>query len=319
LRKKQEDLKMEFNDFMALVRDEIKKEMGEGYVLRLNEVLKNNGTKLKGINIMESGENISPTIYLDGYYSGYENGTLAIGDIVEDVLKTYTRNKVNGNVDMRYFLDYEKVKERIVYKLINTDANKELLEDVPHMEFLDLSIVFQCLVSKEESSTASILIHNSHMKLWNVSVEELYKTAMENTPKLQEYEIRDMNDIIRNVMTEGGFEGFCDMEEEELSESTPMYVLTNKSGIDGAACILYTDLLKDFASHIEKSFYVIPSSVHEVILVPTDDNTEADEIRRMIKDINDTQVKTEEVLSYSLYYFDRESGRLTVLEKTKRR
>jgi hypothetical protein len=157
------------------------------------------------------------------------------------------------------------------------------------------------------------------MKLWNVSVEELYKTAMENTPKLQEYEIRDMNDIIRNVMTEGGFEGFCDMEEEELSESTPMYVLTNKSGIDGAACILYTDLLKDFASHIEKSFYVIPSSVHEVILVPTDDNTEADEIRRMIKDINDTQVKTEEVLSYSLYYFDRESGRLTVLEKTKRR
>jgi hypothetical protein len=182
---------------------------------------------------------------------------------------------------------------------------------VPHVEFLDLSIVFQCLVSKEESSTASILIHNAHMKLWNILVEELYRAARENTRRLQEYEIRDMNEIVSEIMLTGGLDGFCEEEDmEELSESTPMYVLTNKCRIEGASCIIYPNLLKDFAFTIGKSFYVIPSSVHEVILVPADDTTEADEIRNMIREINDTQVKVEEILSYSLYYFDKEEGRL---------
>jgi hypothetical protein len=87
-------------------------------------------------------------------------------------------------------------------------------------------------------------------------------------------------------------------------------VLTNKSRLFGAVCIIYPDLLKDFACAIKSSFYVIPSSVHEVILVPSENTFEADEIRRMIKEINDTQVKPEEILSYSLYYFDKDKNKL---------
>jgi hypothetical protein len=225
-------------------------------------------------------------------------------------MDTYNKNRVNKNVDMRYFLDFENVRDKLVYKLVNTEKNRELLEDVPHVEFLDLSIVFQCLVSSEENSTASILVHNAHSKLWEVSTMELYKAARDNTQKLMGYEVKSMDDIITEMMLNNEVEDWGDDGMKVLSSGTPMYVLTNKTRIDGAACIVYPDLLDDFAYSIGSSFYVIPSSVHEVILVPAQGMDEAGELKRMIREVNDTQVKVEEILSYSLYYFDKDESKL---------
>lgn len=222
-----------------------------------------------------------------------------------------TREDMEKRALEKYIMDFESVKEKLVYKLINTEKNRELLKDVPHVEFLDLSIVFQYIVSKDEEITVSILIHNAHMRLWKVSVEEVYRIARNNTQNLMGYEMLNMEDIVLEMMN---MEKVCDLEDmgemKELSHNTPMYVLTNKSRLFGAVCIIYPDLLKDFACAIKSGFYVIPSSVHEVILVPSEDTFEADEIRRMIKKINDTQVKPEEILSYSLYYFDKDKNKL---------
>jgi hypothetical protein len=296
---------MEFTSFTTLVRDEVEKKAGDNYIVRLNEVRKNNGLVLSGLTVMHNESNISPTIYLNNYYDAYINGNITLISVVNDVMDTYHRNKVSQNVDMRYFVDYTKVKDRIVYKLINTEKNRELLEDVPHVEFLDLSIVFQCIVSKNEDSIASILIHNAHMKLWNISLEELYRTARDNTQRLLGYEITNMNDILEEILD-------CDEDfsMKELSEETIMYVITNKNRVDGAACIIYPDLLSDFALSLDSGFYVIPSSIHEVIIVPAEDMSEADDIKSMIREINDTQVKMEEILSYSLYYFDKYENKL---------
>jgi hypothetical protein len=260
---------------------------------------------LSGLTVIHSDSNISPTIYLNNYYDAYENGSITLINVVNDVMDTYHKNKVNQNVDMRCFVDYNKVKDRIVYKLVNTEKNRGLLEDVPHVEFLDLSIVFQCIVSKNEDSIASILIHNAHMKLWNISLEEVYRTARDNTQRLLGYEITNMNDILEEIL-----DGDEDLSMKELSEETLMYVITNKNRVDGAACIIYPDLLSDFALSLDSGFYVIPSSIHEVIIVPAEDMSEADDIKSMIREINDTQVKMEEILSYSLYYFDKYENKL---------
>jgi hypothetical protein len=166
-------------------------------------------------------------------------------------------------------------------------------------------------VASKEESTASILIHNAHMKLWNTTTEEIYKAARNNTQNLLGYDIKNMNDIVSEIME---FEGLDDIYEEDdmkgLSENVSMYILTNKNRIDGAAGIIYPNLLRDFALSIDSGFYVIPSSVHEVILVPSEDTYDSDRIRLMIQEINDTQVKAEEILSYSLYYFDKEENKL---------
>ena len=302
---------MEFSSFTTLVRDEVEKRTGDQYTVRINDVRKNNGVVLSGLTMMENDSNISPTIYLNHYYEDYEDGRTTLTNVVNDVMDHYNRNKVNRSVDMRQFLNYESVKKGIVYKLVNTAKNKELLEDVPHVEFLDLSVVFQYLIQNEHFGTASILIHNAHLKLWDVSVEDLYQVADANTQRLQGYELRSMIDAIRDLLEMDAIGEAADIEYmEEHADNLPMYVLSNKNRVGGASCILYDGLLADFATAIGGSFYVIPSSIHEVLLLPADNKDEQEEIKAMIKEINDTQVRTEEILSDSLYFFDKEEGQL---------
>ena len=293
---------MEFTNFTTLVQREVEKRAGENYRVKLNDVMKNNGVVLRGITLMQDDSNISPTIYLNPYYDAYENGDTTLGTVIDEVIDTYERNKINRSIDMKFFLNYETVKSRIIYKLINTEKNRELLKDVPHIPFHDLSIVFQCLVSGEKFGNASILIHNVHIQLWKVNARELYECAMENTPLLQGYELADMKSVLEEMKALGGAE---DEEIEDMQQEVPMYVLSNKSRVNGAACILYKDILKDFAMAVDKDLYVLPSSIHEVILLPSDGTQESEQLKEMVKEINLSQVEEEEVLSDSVYYYRR--------------
>lgn len=294
---------MEFTNFTTLVRNEVEKRAGENYHVKLNDVVKNNGIILRGITLMQDDSNISPTIYLNPYYDAYENGETTLGTVIDEVIDTYERNKVNRSIDMRFFLDYDSVKTRITYKLINTEKNKELLNDIPHIPFHDLSIVFQCLISGERFGNATILIHNVHLQLWKVNARELYERAMENTPILQGYDVTDMNTVLEEMRA---FEEIEDTEyEEDIQQQVPMYVLSNKSRVHGAACILYPDILKDFAAVVEKDLYVLPSSIHEVILLPAEGTEDSEQLKAMVHEINESQVEDEEVLSDSVYFYRR--------------
>ena len=108
----------------------------------------------------------------------------------------------------------------------------------------------------------------------------------------------------------------CEIMHREASDeyNVPLYVLTNRHGTDGAGCTLYPDLLKDFSEALGSSFYIIPSSVHEVLFLPADDTDKSGELREMIKEVNDTQLIPEEILSYSLYYYDREMDEVSIIQ-----
>lgn len=217
-------------------------------------------------------------------------------------------------VDMKYFLEYESVKNNIVYKLINTEKNRELLEDIPYIEFLDLSIVFQCLISKKESHLETLLIHNVHTKIWGVTVEDLYKVAVENTRVLLPYEIKNMADVIDEIMKEEDAEHFKHEDcMAKLESNNIMYVLSNQKRIEGAVCIIYPRLLRNFADKIGSSFYIIPASVHEVLLLLSENPEDREELKAMVKEINDTQMKAEEILSYSMYWFDKDKREICIL------
>lgn len=217
-------------------------------------------------------------------------------------------------VDRKRFLNYEDAEKSVVYKLINTVRNRELLEDVPHMEFLDLSIVFQIVLTGEPSGTAALLIHNAHIKLWGVTVDNLFKAAAKNTPKIMGCELKSMDDVICEILQKESPEG-CDYDEATagLAGSVPQYVLSNKYRVEGAACVLYPMLLQGICRKLKSSFYIIPSSIHEMLIMPTDSGNTDEELRAMIKDVNDTQVKSDEILSYSLYYYDGDENRLSVV------
>ena len=176
---------MGIEHFAEDVKENVKKKLGKGYEVTVRKVEKNNGVVSTGLCVSEDRASLSPMIYMDSHYDSYKKGNTTpahTADYVADACR-----KKRPKVDMRRFLTYEGVKDSIVYKLINTDANRASLEDLPHLEFLDLSIVFQCLVEDVKRGMATILIHNAHPKLWGVSVEELHSAAVRNTPKLLGY------------------------------------------------------------------------------------------------------------------------------------
>ena len=226
---------MEFTSFKTMVRDEVEKRAGEQYHVRINDVRKNNGVVLSGITMLQGDSNISPTIYLNRYYEAYENGEITLRCIVDDVLDTYERNKVSRSIDMRFFMNYENIKSRIIFKLVHAERNEELLRDIPNIRYLDFAIVFQCLISDEMFGNATIMIHNAHLKIWEVDAAELYQNALVNTPKLQRYDIKNMRDVLCEIRLLEELEGkqFIDKEEylEELPDSTPMYVLSNQTRV----------------------------------------------------------------------------------------
>lgn len=308
---------MEFTSFKTLVRDEVAKRTGEQFHVRINDVTKNNGVVLSGITMLQDDNNISPTIYLNKYYEAYENGDITLRCIVDEVLDTYERNKVNQSVDMRFFMNYERIKDRIIFKLIHAERNKELLKDIPHIRYLDFAVVFQCLISDEMFGNATIMIHNAHLKIWEITENELYEKAIKNTPVLQKYDIKTMKDVLCEMMLLEEMEGkeILNKNEyiEDLQDATPMYVLSNRTKVQGASCILYPNILKDFASAVKSDFYILPSSVHEVILLPAQGDEDKEGLKRMVCEVNETQVEREEVLSDSVYYYSQEKGELSIL------
>lgn len=219
----------------------------------------------------------------------------------------------NMVADIRPFLNYDSIRRNIVYKLINTEQNRALLEDLPHIGFLDLSVIFQCMVSQDEACYASILIHNTHLKLWDITVAELYQEAKKNTPLIMPYELKSMEEVLCEITEAENPEEFDhDRCMAEFEDSVPMYVLSNKKRIEGAACMLYPGLIRDISDRIGSGLFIIPSSVHELLLLPAETMEEAEALRSMIKEINDTQVEPDEMLSHSLYYYDREEEKISI-------
>jgi len=299
---------MEFEKFTNKMLFAAEKYFQEGTKVVINQVAKNNGVILHGLTIMEDGCNIAPTIYLNGLYESYEAGT-TFSEIFHRVIKAYEENRIEENINIEFFTDYESVRHRIVYKLINYNKNKHLLEDIPHIQYLDLAIVFYCLMICDSFGNGSIMIHNSHCNMWNVDAQKLYQDARLNTPLLLGAELKSMEEVISQLLDETEIEETNQWEEEV--RDVPMYVLSNKTKIHGAACMLYENVVSDFAEYLHRDIFILPSSVHEVILVPSHGIEKAQNLIDMVREVNETQVEEEEVLSDSVYFFSREAGQLS--------
>ncbi|MBO5458696.1 MAG: hypothetical protein J5981_00410 [Lachnospira sp.] len=292
---------MEYGDFLQCVQERTKKYAGKGGIVSVNHVIKNNGCELDGLVIMEKGKNISPTIYLNGYFDEYQSGK-DLDDIVTEIMQKYNENKDKLQIEADYFDDFNNIKACIVYKVINYSRNYRLLKNVPHKKILDLAVVYYCLLGQRDGENITALIHNSNMKKWNVTEQDLHYAAVENTPKLLESQIRPMSAIISDVLED------CELD----SRTDEMYVLTNKSRLNGASCILYENVLRHFAEQIGRDLYILPSSVHEVILLPMYEDYDKRELECMVRDVNSDGVAKDEILSDRVYTYNRKDGMISL-------
>lgn len=174
---------MRLEKFMKTVQDRVQDVAGADACVQVQEVRKNNNVVLHGMSILRKGQNVSPTIYLDSFYEMMEEGT-DVECIVKKILEVYVRGLPRGNVDMEFFKDFASVRDRIVYRLVNREKNRDLLCEIPHVEFLDLAVCFCYSYEHPEIGEGMILIHNTHMEMWETCHRELMRLAERNTPRL---------------------------------------------------------------------------------------------------------------------------------------
>ena len=298
---------MEYKEFVEYIKMNTGYIAGEGGNITINHVIKNNGCEMDGLVIMEKGKDIAPTIYLDSFYELYTNGE-NIKSIIRQIEIVYEQNKNNVTFDVNILKHFDTIKDKIVYKVVNYRSNEKLLEQVPHKRILDLAVVFYCLLDNEYGRSATALIYNNNLKNWNVTIDDVYKAALKNKQDLLHSKISSMAALFEKCGVN------VDGEEVDLKDYVPsdMYVLTNESKLNGAACILYENVLYDFAQKLGADLYILPSSVHEVILLPKLSMFEKDELVNMVKEVNTEGVAADEVLSDHVYEYNRTERLITM-------
>lgn len=286
---------MEFHIFVEKVVATLKESLGEAYEIQVTEVVKNNNIHLTGVVITKRPANVSPTIYLNQYYQKYqEEGNFQ--QTVGEMMALYEQQAKELQLDMSFFTDFTQVKERLYHKLVHYEKNKKMLEDVPHIRWNDLAVVFYYAMEQDVVGRATITIRKEHLAIWKQEEGMLFAIAQENMR-------RDMPELL--VPMKELLEEMTGVELEKRYD-VPMYVLTNKEKIFGASVLLYSEKLQELAEKTGKNLLILPSSVHEVLLMPDEEDREYGFYRQMVEEVNTTQVDPEEVLSYSLYCYDRQ-------------
>ena len=317
---------MTYETFLKWIPDMVQLQMGEGVKVRLHTIYKNNNVRRDALCILEDGCNVSPTIYLETYYEKLQQG-YSLEQICEEICREYQANHCGMYMDMGSFYDFDKMKEKIVYKLIHYEHNQELLKDVPHRRFLDLAVVYYLLIEDPFIGSGTALIHHRQRQMWQVDEETLYQRAVVNTDHLLGYQIQPMSQVIlellqkdmRYQLEEDLEMGICTGEQvdqwavEILAHMMPtekhtMFVLSNHNKYLGAAAILNRDRLSAFAEKMGCGFHVVPSSIHEMILIPDTESLQREDLRRLLQEINEEEENVQEYLSDQIYYYDRKNG-----------
>ena len=299
---------MDYNTFLLKIENFLKDYYPHAEI-KFNKITKNNGVVLDGVSILEHTSNINETIYLNRYYDAYTKGIHDLEEIEQSIVLLHEKSVIPENIDFSFFRDFTEVKKSISFKLINLMMNKELLKEVPHIIYLDFAIVFYCMFNDDRIGKGTILIRNSHLEDWNISVQELYEIALKNSPSILPSTLIGMDDYLKklNVRRNLPF-------EEDVPDTSPelcnMYILTNDDKYYGASVLMYDNLLSDLSDRFLSSFFVIPSSIHEVILLPTNNKSNIDDFNLMVRSVNDQALDREDILSDHAYYYDREDRAL---------
>ncbi|MDD6332430.1 MAG: DUF5688 family protein [Clostridium sp.] len=308
---------MTYKQFLNYVKEQSIYELDhpEDYQASINHIVKNNSVELDGICLHKHGEDLSPTVYLNTFYQQYLDGR-PLKAILGEIMTTLNNEVPHLEVPASLYDDYESIRPQIVYRLVNKEKNQEQLKTCPHLPFCDLAITFRWMVHADSHGIASSLITNRELELWNVTVEELYHVAKLNTKRLFPATIQPMNELLQEYI-----DADSELQNlyEELSTPLPIYILSNPYRINGSTSMIYDGVLSSFAIKQGCDLYILPSSIHEVLLIPSSFSNNEQDLLSMVYDANRTVVSATDILSDSIYRYDTSQNRVVQIQNHWRR
>lgn len=308
---------MVYEKFLETITTSLQGKLKGNYQLTIHQIPKNNGIILDGISIQRIGEEMAPTVYLNSYYEAFEEQDITLAQILDEILLLLDCNPAPTAIHAEQIADFSFARDKIMFKVIHAASNKSLLADLPHLPTLDLAIIFYLFLERNESGQMTALIHHEHKKLWNVSEKELMELALVNTPAAFPANIKSMMDVMKEIAKEHLGDDYNEeimnvfLKGEEAP--APLYVLSNQTGLNGAGCILYPDIIKNFADFLDRDLIILPSSIHEVLITPDNAEMTYENFAEMVTSINQNEVPPEDQLSNQVYLYRRDDESLQIV------
>lgn len=306
---------MTFDEFKQEIADNIKEYLPDKYadsMVQINAVQKNNET-LDALSVTSPDSNVSPTIYLNSFYEDYQNGR-DMEDIIDSIADLRVEYEVNQDFDVSSITDFEKVSDKIAARLYGMEENEELLSVRPHTTMDDLAVTYCIMLGNNENGSMSVPITNQIMETWGVTQEDLQRLAKENCDTLTPSKFVSMNAVMTDMMIPQIMDDYGISREEAsqmINDMIPaddkMFVLTNEQKLNGAAALLDEKMMEQITEKVGNDFYILPSSVHEVLIVPNEVGMELQDLEAMVQEVNATQVAPQDKLSDHVYQYDNET------------
>lgn len=292
----------------AILRELVEEVMavaGEGYEVSTNVVRKNNGVELQAVIVRTEGEVVSPSIYVDKFIEQIEKEEVTVAEVAEKIFGMYEGNKnPELGADVSDFTKKEYILAHVEYQLVNADRNAERLEGVPSKKIADLAALYRTVISNDDQGTASFVVTDAMMEVAGIGIEELDEAAVRNTQNAG-FSTKTMQQVMAEMM------GTPEEMAEAMADGPQMFVLTNGRKMNGANILLFKKELAKVADKVEDDLFILPSSIHELLAIPASQES-ADELRQMVREVNDTQVAPDEILGYEVYRYNRETGEIEV-------
>ena len=287
--------KMDFSEFRDWAQHSILSYLPEEYreaEVTLYPVVKA-GVSYTGMIVRKNEEITAAAVNLEEAFSHYllDMPLFSIGERMAEIVMSR-----QPEFDKELFSDYEKIKDRLFVRLCNAEENREMLENVPHRKVCDLALTCHVLLSSGEEGMTSAMITDPLLKELGVSKEVLYNDALFNSEKILPARIEPIRSMLESLCVGREFDG--------LENMPVMTVVTNSLGINGAAALFYPGVADEVARQMNGRFYILPSSVHELIAVPVSDSHSCLEMEKMVREINCLTVAPEDRLSDRVYRYD---------------
>lgn len=299
----------DIRDFCEMMKEKIREafsdDMKDNIVLNDAEVTKINDQKLLGLTFKRKGNEAAPAIYLNKYFDQYMRGR-STDDIRNEIMDLYTNSLAERTPEVPPELDYETVKDNLTIKVVDIKRNREYLSEHPYMMLgSGLAAVCDIRMYEELDGMWQTTVTNDFMEKQGYDKAELFRQAMQNAEKVDPPELTAMG---ANLFAPEEKENLLDTKDE-ISEDAkePMYVLSNESGMFGAAVLFYPGMQERIADKLGEGYYALPSSLHEYIVVPESAGIDEKQLTDMVKQANDMVVAPGDVLSDSVLHYDKES------------
>lgn len=294
---------MNDSSFFSALISALSARLGPGTKIIHETILKNNGVCLESILVLDKNLPCAPVIYLAPLYAHYKNGS-SMEEVCRFALSMIHRKLPFSSDLLMELPKLQAIKNRIAYRLVSRMENGKLLKDVPWVPFLNLAVIFFLQLDSADDTQITALIHKRLAALWNLSTDELFRLAKKNTPLLFPISLAPLQSLIADSLEEAPPEP----DSSDVSSLLPrIHVLTNRQGIYGASCLLYENAIKDFAEQMASDVIILPSSIHEVLLIPDLHVFDYESLRQMVQAINAAEVPREDILSDEIYLYIRHS------------